>query len=85
MRIDLDVPAGTIMLFGPNEWYPRPGVAAQDDVLVSAVAVYREAIGGLVLAHGHVCNLRHPDCGGRYCWEAQVSVAAVRAIVAGAR
>ncbi|WBB94161.1 hypothetical protein [Verrucosispora sp. WMMC514] len=85
MRVDLDVPEGTVLLLLEGEWYPEPGRPARRQILVSSVAVRQQAIGGLVYATGHACNHRDPDCDRHHCWEAQVSVAAVRACLDGTR
>lgn len=85
MRINLDVPPGTRLLLLAGEWHSQPGKPATEDQLVISVAVYQEAVGGVVLARGHTCARTEPDCGRGWCWEAQVAVHAIRANLAGAR
>ncbi|GGM27377.1 hypothetical protein GCM10011608_10160 [Micromonospora sonchi] len=79
MRIDLRVPAGTVLMLRRGEWYTPGGDPATEDVLINVVAVGQEMSAGLVSAHGHDCNHHRPDCGRDHCWEGRVLVSAVRA------
>ncbi|MEV0214314.1 hypothetical protein [Micromonospora sp. NPDC050695] len=80
---DLNVPAGQLLHLLAHEIRPNP---THRDELVRAVAVYRAEIGGMVWMRGHVCGGDVvPDCAAGWCFEAQVSVDAIRANLAGAR
>lgn len=84
MRVDLAVPAGTRLQLLAAEIHPNP---TRRDELVWSVAVYHEAIVGMVWVRGHTCRVvdPEPDCGTGWCFEAQVTVDAIRANLAGAR
>lgn len=71
----LDVPAGTRLHLMAGEIRPNP---AGRDELVWAVAVYNRPVGGMVWMRGHVCSGPVPDCAAGWCFEAQVSVDAIR-------
>lgn len=68
-----DVPAGTLLHLLAAEFRPNP--TARDES-VWAVAVYNQPIGGMVWMRGHTCGPTQ-DCAAGWCFEAQVSVAAV--------
>ena len=85
MQVDLVVPEGTVLRLLEGEWYPEPGRPAGRRAIIRTVAVYRQAVGGLVLAYGHACNHRTPDCDRHHCWEAQVSVEAIKNCLEGER
>lgn len=81
MIVELDVPRGTPLFLLANEIDPNP---TSRDELVRAVAVYRDATGGMVLMHGHTCH-GDQECAKGWCFEARVSVSAIRANLEGAR
>jgi hypothetical protein len=81
VRIDLDVPPGTIVFLGPGEWYTTDGEPASEPVLVSLVSVDLDMAGGLVAGVGHECNPRDPECRRHHCWEGRILVPALRAQV----
>lgn len=78
----MDVAPGTRLFLLAGEIRPNP---TGRDELVWTVAVYRQAIGGMVWMRGHVCRWPEPDCGTGYCWEAQVAVSGIRANLEGVR
>lgn len=82
MTVDLDVPERTPLRL--RAWDINPNPTGRDGLVVWTVAVYRQAVGGKVWVRGHVCAGPDPDCGRGYCFEAQVSVDAIRANLAGA-
>jgi hypothetical protein len=77
---EADVPRGTRLMLLAGEFQPNP---TGRDELVWSVAVYRAAA-GMAQIQGHVCG---PDgeCAAGWCFEAQVTVAAIRANLDGAR
>lgn len=74
MIVDLDVPRGTSLFLPAAAIDPNP---THRDELVSTVAVYRDATAGMVLLQGHTCPRQ--ECRKGWCFEARVSVAAIRA------
>lgn len=85
MRVNLDAPAGTLLLLLAGEWFPTPAAPADRDELVTVVAVGREEIAGRVWVNGHTCRRTDPDCGTEACFQHQVLTAAILANLAGAR
>ncbi len=79
--VELDVPRGTRLLLRAREIRPNP---TKRDEIVWSVAVYRNAIAGMVILQGHVCGAAG-ECAQGWCFEAQVSVDAIRANLAGIR
>lgn len=83
MTVDLNVPPRTRLHLLAHEIRPNP---THRDEVVWTVCVYQQAVGGMVWVRGHACRVgSEPDCGAGWCFEAQVSVDAVRANLAGAR
>ncbi|WP_433460678.1 hypothetical protein [Micromonospora sp. CA-248212] len=80
MIVEADVPRGTRLILLSHEFEPNP---TNRDEVVWAVAVHREA-DGMATLRGHVCG---PDgeCAAGWCFEAQVTVASIRANLDGAR
>ncbi|MFG1882171.1 hypothetical protein [Micromonospora sp. NPDC049102] len=82
MTESLQVPAGTLLHLLAREIIPNP---TNRDELVWAVVVDQQPAGGMVRMRGHTCASPIPECAGGWCFEAQVSVAAIRANMGGAR
>ncbi|MER7331716.1 MULTISPECIES: hypothetical protein [unclassified Micromonospora] len=82
MTVDLNVPAGTRLHLLGGEIHPNP---TGRDELVWTVAVFTQAVAGMVWVRGHVCGGPEPDCAAGWCFEARVAVHAIRANLAGAR
>jgi len=80
--IGLNVPVGTLLHLRAGEIRPNP---TSRDESVWSVAVYNRPVGGMVWMRGHVCAGPVPDCAAGWCFEAQVSVAAVEREVLRAR
>ena len=74
----VDVPAGTRLVLGPDDWYPRPGVKRTDLVLV--VVRVHPADGGVAWVCGHqpACTYETSDCCQPWCVEVLVSVEALQ-------
>lgn len=81
MIVELDVPRGRELLLFAGEISPNP---TRWSGIVWAVAVYGHAADGQVALQAHRCN---PDgeCRKGWCFEAHVTVDAIRANLAGAR
>lgn len=82
MTAGLDVPAGRLLHLLAWEFTPNPGGR---DEIVWVVAVANDVTDGVVQMTGHVCAGPEPDCGGGYCFQADVVVAAIHANLAGTR
>jgi hypothetical protein len=82
MTDSLHVPAGTPLHLVAWEISPNP---TNRDELVWVVIVDPHQVGGMVWMRGHTCAGPAPDCASGWCFEARVSVAAIRANIDGAR
>ncbi|MFI5833230.1 hypothetical protein ACIA5A_06085 [Micromonospora sp. NPDC051300] len=82
MTVDLRVEPGTQLFLLLGEFTPNPN---RRDEIIRAVAVYRQPIGGRVWVRGHTCTGVCPYANAGWCWEGRVSVAAIRANLAGQR
>lgn len=81
MIVDLDVPRGRELVLFAGEITPNP---TRWSGIVWAVAVYRDAADGMVALQAHTCSA-DGECARGWCFEARVTVDAIRANLAGAR
>ncbi|MFI5925276.1 hypothetical protein ACIA3K_04765 [Micromonospora sp. NPDC051543] len=82
MNESFQVPAGTLLHLLAWEISPNP---TNRDELVWTVVVDNQPVGGMVRLRGHTCAGPVPDCAGGWCFDARISVAAIRANMSGAR
>ncbi|MEU7845135.1 hypothetical protein AB0B39_29695 [Micromonospora sp. NPDC049114] len=82
MTDSLHVPVGTLLHLLAWEITPNP---TNRDELVWTVVVDHQPVGGMVRLRGHTCAGLVPDCAGGWCFDARISVAAIRANMSGAR
>ncbi|MEU8171001.1 hypothetical protein AB0B97_31330 [Micromonospora sp. NPDC049004] len=82
MTDSLHVPVGTLLHLLAWEIAPNP---TNRDELVWTVVVDHQPVGGMVRLRGHTCAGLVPDGAGGWCFDARISVAAIRANMSGAR
>lgn len=83
MTDSLYVPAGTLLHL--LAWEISPNPTNRDELVWAVVVDPRQHVDGMVRLRGHTCAGPVPDCAGGWCFEAQVSVAAIQANTDGGR